>query len=551
VSKGTGRDIAKKPHRAPAKAAGKTATGTREFTRKAKAAKKAATRRRAARVRAATHASGTRLLIARSRDALARIPRAALVCAALACLNAVCWSLITPPFQVPDEQDHFAYVQQLAETGGLPSSSSNLEYSQEEEQALVDLRYPYVRFRPEGHPISSRAEQEKLQSDLAQPLSRSGPGDAGVAASQPPLYYALETIPYYLGSKGTILVRLELMRLLSALMAGVTALFAFMFLREALPKAPWAWTVGGLGVALAPLLGFISGGVNPDALLFAVCAALFYCFARAFRRGLTQRSAIAIGALIAIGSLTKLNFIGLAPGAVLGLILLARREAHISGRAAYYRVLAPALLIAVAPGMLYALVNALSGHHVLGFLSPSITAVTGAHNSISGELSYIWQLYLPRLPGMHSDFGEIFTARQIWFRDLVGLYGWTDTVFPGWVYDLALIPAGLLAALCIRELIVSRTELRIRVIEIVTYAVMSFGVLLLIGAAGYRYQTTPAEYAEPRYLLPMLALWGVVLALAARGAGRRWGPVVGVLIVVLVIGHDIFSQLQVIARYYS
>ena len=50
-------------------------------------------------------------------------------------------------------------------------------------------------------------------------------------------------------------------------------------MRECLPGRPWAWTVGGLGVALHPVLGFISGGVNPDALLFAVCAALFYALA--------------------------------------------------------------------------------------------------------------------------------------------------------------------------------------------------------------------------------------------------------------------------------
>jgi hypothetical protein len=49
----------------------------------------------------------------------------------------------------------------------------------------------------------------------------------------------------------------------------------------------------------------------------------------------------------------------------------------------------------------------------------------------------------------------------------------------------------------------------------------------------------------------MLGLWGLVVALAARGAGRRWGPVVGTLLIVLLFAHDLFSQLQVIARYYG
>jgi len=55
---------------------------------------------------------------------LRRIPTAAWVCALVAFVSAACWSFITPPFQVPDEPAHFAYVQQLAETGKLPTSGA-------------------------------------------------------------------------------------------------------------------------------------------------------------------------------------------------------------------------------------------------------------------------------------------------------------------------------------------------------------------------------------------------------------------------------------------
>jgi hypothetical protein len=42
-----------------------------------------------------------------------------------------------------------------------------------------------------------------------------------------------------------------------------------------------------------------------------------------------------------------------------------------------------------------------------------------------------------------------------------------------------------------------------------------------------------------------------VLALAARGAGRRRGPAAGALIVVLFFAHDVFSRLLVVARFYG
>jgi hypothetical protein len=95
--------------------------------------------------------------------------------------------------------------------------------------------------------------------------------------------------------------------------------------------------------------------------------------------------------------------------------------------------------------------------------------------------------------------------------------------------------------------------LRERLVEFLVYLVMTIGLLALIGASSYLSVANEGGggWAHPRYLLPLLPLLGAVLALAARGAGRRWGPAVGALIVVLFLAHDIFSQLQVIARFYG
>jgi 4-amino-4-deoxy-L-arabinose transferase-like glycosyltransferase len=478
---------------------------------------------------------------------LRRIPRAAWICGLVAFLNAACWSVLSPPFEVPDEPSHFAYVQYLAETGRLPSGGEE-EFPHAEQVVLNDLRYSQVRFHPDVGTISSQARQRTLEHALAAPLSRTDSTQAGVAASQPPLYYALETIPYKLASSGTLLDQLALMRLLSALMGGLTALFAFLFLREALPGAPWAWTVGGLGVALTPLLGLMSGAVNPDALLFAVSAALLYCLARGFRRGITPRLAIALGAVLALGFLTKLTFLCLIPGAILGLVALCVREARRSRQTAQ-RSFALAAVFGASPILLDVIVNVLSGRPGIGAISGALT-LNGSSGSILNEISYIWQLYLPSLPGMSRYFHGFLTTRVLWFNGLVGLYGWLDTTFPSWVYNAALVPAGLIAALFAHALFAYRGVLRSRLMEVVVYLTICLGVLIPIGVDDYIHHM-PSEYAEPRYLFPLLVLWGAVLALAARGAGRRWGPIAGVVIVTLVLAHDIFSQLLVISRYYG
>lgn len=519
---------------------GTAAIGSRAFTRRAQALRRRTKRK-------PTNRSNMSSLLLRARASLQRIPKAAWLCATVALINAVCWSILTPPFQATDEPSHFAYTQQLAENTKLPTSSEST-FSPEEEVVLRDIRQYEVRQSPETHTISTTAEQQRLQDDMNQRLSRHGEGGVGGAYADPPLYYLLETIPYGLTSSGTLLDQLEAMRLLSALMAAITALFVFLFLRETLPGVRWAWTVGALSVALAPLLGFISGAVNPDSMLTAVSAMSFYCLARAFKRGLTRTLAITIGALIAVGFLTKVNFIGLVPGIILGMVVLTIRASRSAGRTAYGS-LGLALAVALAPVWAYVLVNLLSGHAALGVVS-HVLELKGAQGSIFSKISYVWQLYLPHLPGMTNYFPGLSTTRGLWFNRGVGFYGWLDTSFPDWVNNLALVPTGILALLGLRAVAVDRAALRPRIAEIAVYVVMGLGLLTLIGLSSY-IDSSEGLFADPRYLLPLIPLLGLALALAARGAGRRWGPAVGALIIVLFLAHNIFSQMLVAGRYYS
>jgi hypothetical protein len=515
--------------------------------------------------------------------ALRRVPTAAWVCALIAFLNAAAWSIITPPLQGKDEIDHFAYVARLAETGTLPENG-NEKYSPRESLVVRGLHYFEVRFTPPEHTISTAAEQRTLIEDADTSASLEGVGGAGVATSEPPLYYALQVIPYTLGGSN-VLVQLQLMRLFGALLGALTALLTFFFLREVLtsdrsretrapgtrrfgdaskgsvsPSGPridphprfgqWTATVGALCVALQPLLGFMSGSVNPDSMLYTVAAAVFLCLARAFRRGLTRRLAVTLGLLIAVGFMTKLNFLGLAFGVFAGLVVLSVREARSQRREAW-RSLAIAAGIGVVPVSLYVLRNVLENHPALG-AAAGITGVLAPH-VLFKELSYVWEMYLPRLPGMVHYFEGMRVYKDVWFDRSVGLYGWMDTVFPIWVDNLALVPAGAVALLCGRELFVRRAALRTRLSELGVYAAITVGVLMLVGLASYKTDVVGHELAfgEPRYLLPMLPLLGAVIVLAVRGAGRRWTPVVGAALVVLFLGHDVFSQLQVIARYYG
>ena len=81
---------------------------------------------------------------------------------------------------------------------------------------------------------------------------------------------------------------------------------------------------------------------------------------------------------------------------------------------------------------------------------------------------------------------------------------------------------------------------------------MAAGLAVSIGFSGVRYRKdTGFTFEQSRYLLPLLPLYATAVALAALGAGRRLARPVGAAIVVLALGHGVFAQLLVIARFYA
>jgi len=473
------------------------------------------------------------------------IRRAALAVAAVAACNAIVWSFITPAFQVPDEVAHVAYVQAIGETGRPPARPPALTLSREQATLMGDTRFGEIGDNTYRAAVWLPAQRRRLVADLSRPLSRRQTIPAFEAEPEPPLYYALQAIPYRLADDDSLLSRLTLMRLCSALLAGLAALLSFQFVRECLPSRPWAWTVGGLGVALAPMLGFVAGGVNPDALLFALSAALFLCVARAWRRGLTGRLALCCGVLIAAGMLTKVNFYALVPGALLGLVLAARRTAHASDRR-----IAPLLAAAVAPAAALFLAGVafetLVWHRSITAARP---IAPESHVGLLSHLGYIWQVFLPRLPFEPRTALSAPGYVQL-FESFVGAFGQLVVWYPRWAYRLAAVGLAVGLALVARMLAADPRKLRWRRDELLGYAAMAAMLMLLVGLSA-DLRRNLVGIVQGRYLLPLLPLFGALLALAARGAGERWGRSVGVAIVAGAVGWGLFGQLLTIAWFYS
>ena len=367
------------------------------------------------------------------------VPRAAWLCAVVATLTTFAWATLIPPFQVADETVHVSYVQYVAESGRPPDGAGHrLPLSEDQLTAMRWLHTTPIAGHPRNRSLLTQTEQRWLEQRTRPTLPRGNGGGYNEATSQPPLYYYLEAIPYTLSPSQQLIHRLAAMRLVSVLLSAVTVLFIFLFLREAVPSRPWSWTVGTLIAAFQPTFGYLGGGVTPDTLFLCAAAALFYGLAYAFRRGLRAGTAIAIGAAVSVGILTKLTFIGMVPGVIGALALLCQRERGAQRRMALGAALCGLGVPAVA-FMMYVALNGVMWDRPL--LPATLHSNSGgevfggaeAALSTTHILSYTWQLYLPRLPFM-ADLFSYFPPYETWLKGFVGRFGWLDFEFPGWVY---------------------------------------------------------------------------------------------------------------------
>jgi hypothetical protein len=261
--------------------------------------------------------------------------------------------------------------------------------------------------------------------------------------------------------------------------------------------------------------------------------------------------------VVAVGLLSKLTFIALVPGIALAVALLGWRERDTGWRRATGLV-ALAAGIALVPFVLYGVLNVTVWDRG-SFLAGGTAGATfttlpsgGGAVTLRQTLDYIWQQYLPRLPFMHRAYFHGAPLIHVWLDGLVGRFGWLDYSFPGWVYTLAewlLVPFLILAAFALAQ---AREAVR-RVLPLFAcFGVMTLGLLVAIGYAGVRYQlSTGFQFAQARYLFPLIALYALFGVLVARGVGRRWAPVLGAALVLLAMAHGLFAETLTISRYYG
>lgn len=472
----------------------------------------------------------------------------------IACaLLSVAWAVTTAPLQGPDEHNHYGYVQHLAETGSGPSfgAGAGASWSTEQQQwhAWENLlgTIGLVDARPGWNP----AEEAQLRQSLDRlPGSArkdgSGPNPVG---QNPPLYYAYETIPYWITRSAEPPTRLLFMRLANLPLYLLAVCFAWLAAGEVFrgrKRAMQTITAGAFG--LIPQLTFMSGVLNPDILLTALWAALTWLGLLAVRLGPRPGVLIALGGVAAGSAMTHGR--GLAAAIPLGLILLlllwqARRS--LSVRILGWMVASGLLLcVGVVITLLY------SSAHGGGASLGSQVGATGHAGSIKGFLSYVWQFYLPPLRTM-SPQGAPYGYRQVFIEGLGGTFSSLEITFPLWVYDALQLAAGVGLALFAAMVIRRWEAIRAHGSQVLVLLFITVGMLVVLHASAYRSLQGPPfdPLLVGRYLLPMAVPMALAIAFVCRTLPRRVGALLGAGVLTLYMVLSLAGIALTVSRFYA
>jgi 4-amino-4-deoxy-L-arabinose transferase-like glycosyltransferase len=476
-----------------------------------------------------------------------RLPLPLLAVLGVTLVAGFAWALAVPALQGADEGAHFAYVQKIADAHTIPWPRKEYgllqaefapSVSTEQSTAWIWAGLEQLRGNRAAKPLWTK-EDERIWAEQDAKLTPADrrDGQGSQAFRNPPVYYLSAAIPYELVG-GSFFDRLYAIRIYNVALLLATVALTWLLAGELFARRREFQTVAAGAVALQPVLLDTTTRVTPDALLIPLSAAVLYLMVRIVRRGPTPRLSVLLALATIAACFTQGRAIGFVPPVLFAFGL------------AFYRRYPDRL--PRAPGRRLAAALWGGAVVVVAVLS-ALWATRFAVGQLGGFWSYLWQFYLPPLPGMSDPVGPHWTATNVYLDRFFGTFVQFEVAFPRNLLDAirVLVDVGLVL------LVVSawrhRDALRERRDVFVTLLVAAVLVVLSLHAASFH--ALIGNPSDPvftgRYLLMLIPLYGIAIAAALAGLpGRlRAGASGAVLAGLFLLQISAFGL--VVARFYA
>jgi 4-amino-4-deoxy-L-arabinose transferase-like glycosyltransferase len=446
-----------------------------------------------------------------------RLPLPLLAILVVVLVEALAWTFAVPALQGADEGSHFSYVQKIVDAHDIPwtrnqgmTVDSDLPpaVSGEQRLAWTWAGLEQLRGNAAARPLWTKADERiwaAQDAKLTAADKRDGIGSQ--VKLNPPLYYLSAAIPYTIVG-GSFFDRLYAMRLYDVALLLIAVGLTWLLAGELFARRREMQTVATAAVGLQPVLLGTMTAVTPDALLMVWAALALYLSVLLVRRGWAWRLVALLGLVVLAALFTQGRAAGLVPPALFAVGLSGWRRWGRSGWRPNRLVSAGAWVVGTVLVLLVAAFYA-TGYKV---------------GQLTGFWSYLWQFYLPRLPGMDPPIGPHWTATNVYIDRFFGsVSGQFEVSFPGellaWIKRLVFAGLILLVVAAWRH----RRALRERRDVLVLLLVALVLEVLSLHMAAFR--SLLDNDADPvitgRYLLMLIPLFGVGVAAALSALPGR------------------------------
>jgi len=228
--------------------------------------------------------------------------------------NGLSWIILIPIWQYPDEQSHFAQIQDIAELGYTPKVGPNTSLEIAISERLLDTQRDGLgnnkfTYNPYYH-IDYARSQEGLYENFISNLPRETKLTMAKreATENPPLYQIMSANFYRLFGEGNLFDRVYAVRFFSVILYVILVVTtvnasSLIFNKDNALKA----VLPGV-VAFTPMLVFSTTGVLPDPLTILLFSAIFAVCLKIIRKGFSAPLIVLLAILNFLGIYTRQQF---------------------------------------------------------------------------------------------------------------------------------------------------------------------------------------------------------------------------------------------------
>ena len=255
-------------------------------------------------------------------------------------VRAFIYASFIPPWQGPDEPLHYDYARYLQLNKKLPVLGQTV-LSQRTRLSLVSFYFDdFVKGKS---PYASRKSLNPKEIKIIKQVSKPSEAKQNQIVQHPPLYYFIVASILFLLKNSSLLTTIWLLRMLSALLGLGVLILTYLTVDLLFEKNKLPAIGAAAFVALNPMFAHITTVINNDSLTNFLFALFLFLLVKSIKKGLTNKDAFLLGAVIGLGLLTKFFFVLTLPLLILAFWLF-RKTLELSYRKISLTFLLPLVL---------------------------------------------------------------------------------------------------------------------------------------------------------------------------------------------------------------